>query len=129
MEASRTAIAALVVITVSCLAAAPFTLAAQPATGRIEGRIVLSPAAPVARAGEPNERPIKGRVVIVNDKRAIVARAESNDEGVFQIDLAPGRYTLHLEKPARIGRASDKEIVVSPGQTARTKITLDSGIR
>jgi carboxypeptidase family protein len=104
-------------------------LAAAPASGNIDGRIVLSPAVPVEHVGTPSERPIAGRVAIIGPAGAVVAEVNSDADGAFHVSLPPGRYVLRLESPGRPGRAADQAVTVASGRATNAVITYDAGIR
>jgi len=98
-------------------------------TGRIDGRIVLSPAMPVSRIGEANERPIAGHVAVIDQRGAVAAQVASDQAGNFHVDLPPGHYTLRLETSSRIAHSPPVETTVIAGRVTKTVVTLDSGIR
>jgi hypothetical protein len=98
-------------------------------TGRIDGRIVLSPAMPVSRVGEANERPMAGQVAVVDQRGTVAVQVASDQTGNFHVDLPPGHYTLRLESSGRIGRSSPVEVTVTAGHVTETVVTVDSGIR
>ena len=112
----------------AAMLAAP-ALAAAPASGRIDGRLILSPAVPVERPGTPNERPIRGRVAVIGPSGAVVAEADTGADGAFHVSLPPGRYVLRLESPGRPGRAADQPVTVTAGGATNATITYDAGIR
>ena len=98
-------------------------------TGRIDGRIVLSPAMPVSRVGEVNERPMAGQVTVVDERGAVAAQVASDQAGNFHVELPPGHYTLRLESPTRIGHSSRVETTVTAGRVTKAVVVFDSGIR
>ncbi len=104
-------------------------LAATPASGRVDGRIVLSPAVPVEHVGTPSERPIAGRVAVIGASGAVVAEAVAGRDGAFHVSLPPGHYILRLLSPGRPGRAADQRVTLAPGRTTKAVITYDAGIR
>lgn len=106
-----------------------FARAHAARTGRIDGRIVLSPAEPVSRVGRPNERGIPGRVRITNQTGETVAVVSSDPDGRFRIDLPLGQYTLHLERRPGPGRAPDRHVAVQADKTTKVVIPYDAGIR
>src|SRR5712691_8625376 len=62
-------------------------------TSGIEGQILLGPTCPVERQGMPCERPYKATVVVWNAARTQkVLTFSADDEGRFQVSLAPGDY-------------------------------------
>jgi hypothetical protein len=114
---------------VAALSLVSVTLGWASETGRVEGLIVLSPATPLSRPGVPNQWPIRGRVAVIDRQGNVVAHADSNEAGVFRLDLMPGSYTLHLESTGSFGRATDVQVSVVAGQATKVVITYDAGIR
>jgi hypothetical protein len=97
--------------------------------GRVEGRVVVSPATPVQRFGEPNDRPFTGQLAIINEHQVVVARVNTTADGAFGIDLPPGHYTLRPNPVSPIGRVMNNKVTVSAGQIAKSLIVYDVGIR
>ncbi len=110
------------------LAAAPLAASATD-LGMVEGRVVLSPAAPVQRMGELNERPFKGHFAIVNDQGAVVAQVESDNHGAFRVALRPGRYTIRRDPASVIGKVEKGAFVVRAGEITKMLVIYDAGIR
>lgn len=103
-------------------------VAAEP-TGRIDGRLLVSSAAPGGQPGKVNAHGIKGRIEILDAKGAIVATAEADDDGKFSAELAPGSYVVHLAEPSRPGGAADQKTIVAEGRVTYVYVTYDAGIR
>jgi hypothetical protein len=98
--------------------------------GRVEGRVVVSPATPpVQRFGEPNERPFKGQLAVINEHQVVVANINTTGDGAFAIDLPPGHYSLRPNPVSPIGRIMNNEVIVSAGQITKARIIYDIGIR
>jgi hypothetical protein len=68
-------------------------------------------------------------VAVIDQQGNIVAHVDSNEAGVFRLDLMPGSYTLHLESTGSFGRAKDAQVSVIAGQATKVVITYDAGIR
>ncbi len=99
--------------------------------GAWKGRIILSPASPVARQGEPNQRPIQGQVAVIDASGTVVTEIASDSQGVFTIDLPVGHYMLRLENMGGMGafQPQPELVTVQKGQVTSVVLTFDSGIR
>jgi hypothetical protein len=97
--------------------------------GRVEGRVVVSPATPVQRFGDSNERPFNGQLVISNEHQVVVAKINTTADGAFGIDLPSGHYTLRPNPASPIGRVMNNDVTVSAGQITKSLIIYDVGIR
>jgi hypothetical protein len=119
----------LVAFALSC---GPDDEAAKP-TSAVAGRVFIG-SCPAASPGEPPceaDRVGGVRLVVYDAEGNEVASAESDDEGAFQIPLAPGSYmlvptdvpppALDIEKPI--------EFRVRPDSTTRIRVLLDTGVR
>jgi hypothetical protein len=106
----------------------------QPrAVSGIDGQALVGPTYPVSRPGVPNTRPLPGAVISVEtaDGSTEVARTTADQNGDFQIRLAPGRYLL-VPRPPKPGeyfpRGTPQLVVVVTGEYAHVTVTYDSGI-
>lgn len=85
---------------------------------------------PVCREGVPCDGVYKDAKVVVRAKSgAVVARATSDSNGDFQVDVAAGAYTVGIAVEGPLPHCAETEAVVSKGQTAQVTIDCDSGIR
>jgi hypothetical protein len=66
---------------------------------------------------------------VIDQEGNVVAHVDSNEAGVFRLDLMPGTYNLHLESTGSFGRAKDAQVSVMAGQATKVVITYDAGIR
>ena len=102
--------------------------AAPPDTG-VEGQVWIGPMCPVVREGEPcPDSPYQATLTITKSNGRRVAQVESDADGYFQINLAPGEYILHPEMDG-ISHASEQTFAVQDGVFTFLTVNYDSGIR
>jgi len=101
--------------------------------GYVEGRVALTPMCPVKKESMPCNVPpeaYRAREILLSSGREIVARIHPDGRGTFRIKVAAGSYVANIN---RVGADSSsdvpREIQVSPGETMRLDITIDTGIR
>ena len=100
--------------------------------GTIRGSVVLAPTCPVESTQSPCPgHPLAGVPVrVVDEDGDVWASAVSDDEGAFEIDVAPGSYLLTAsidEDPAR--SVTPVRVLVRAGDVVRSDVVVDSGIR
>ena len=97
----------------------------------LEGVISISPiqAGPL-RAGAPESRPFSGAAFVVKGEHGLTDSFTTDEQGHFQISLAPGHYSVSLkgEKPA-IGHFGPFEADVVAGQMKKVQWECDAGTR
>jgi uncharacterized delta-60 repeat protein len=105
----------------------------QARTG-IQGVAMVGPVSPVARPGVPNTRPLPGAVITVKRTQGgpVIARTVADQQGRFQIDLAPGTYLI-VPLPPRPGqtlpRGIPQTVKVTDKGVISVVVSYDSGIR
>lgn len=98
--------------------------------GTIVGHVTLGPIMPVCREGVPCDGVYKDANIEVRTKSGTVAaRAKTDANGDFRVDVPAGTYTVGVAVEAMLPRCSEAEAVVSKGQTVQVAIDCDSGIR
>ncbi len=104
--------------------------------GTLEGTVTIGPLRPGERAGEPSPSPppelCRQQEFRVLDEagRTELLRFKAGPDCGFRVELAAGRYRLDYVGP-RPALAKDlpKVIEMRPGETTRTEIHIDTGIR
>ena len=107
--------------------------ASAPAQGTLSGTVVAGPTCPVERADQPcPPRPVPNRQVMIETASGTVVTSATTDQnGHFQVALAPGTYEVRVApgtSPFPIQRAR-QSVTITAGQTLKIQIELDTGIR
>lgn len=107
----------------------------QPQSGSgagIEGVITFGPTqgGPI-RADAPSSKPLANTAFVVeNEQGADIASFTTDDQGRFQVPLAPGRYTVSKKDKKRgIGHFGPFDVDVVPGKMTKVQWECDTGIR
>jgi hypothetical protein len=101
----------------------------------IQGTAIVGPISPVTRPGVPNSQPLPGAVIEIEtaDGSSVVTTVTADQNGNFQVALAPGTYLL-VPLPPKSGPAMYVEgfqqtVVVGPGpDMTNVTVQYDSGI-
>ncbi len=123
----------LLVLTLSaCSLISPANPTPTPTSGII-GIVTQGPMCPgPVRVGDnscPNQ-PYQATIIVLDANNAQVAQIRTDSNGVFQLNLAPGTYTLHpLPGNNPLPRAADQVVEVSPDQYIQVSIVYDTGMR
>jgi hypothetical protein len=114
----------------------PATAASSASMGYLEGHASIGPLQPVQRVGVPAPTPspaaCTARGLVVFDARtdAEATRFDLGSDCTFRVALLPGSYRVELQ---RRGIDSSKDlpqtVTISPAQTTRLDINIDTGIR
>jgi Carboxypeptidase regulatory-like domain len=105
---------------------------AQEALGTLEGRITRGPLTPVERLGIPNSAPVaRARLGIATPTRQKITTVESNSEGEYSVQLAPGTYLVTVISPAGAFNRPNPPLTVTvkANKPTHLDIRLDTGIR
>jgi len=103
--------------------------------GTLTGQVTIGPLTPVLREGEASPTPAPevyaARQIVIYRANGTkeVARAEINPQGVYQIELPAGTYVVDLNLISDHAAGLPATIEISPGQTTRLDIDIDTGIR
>lgn len=98
--------------------------------GGLYGQILIGPTCPVVQINNPcPDMPFQATVTVLDAGGQIVTEFQSDALGNFQVNLAPGAYTLRPEPTTKLTRAPEQTVTVTAGQLRLVMIKYDSGIR
>ena len=107
--------------------------------GFLQGRVAIGPLCPVERippnpSCQPTEETYASRQIAVwtSDKKTKAAQIEPGPEGMYRMELPAGDYVVDFEKQQPFGVGGSNlpaAIVISPRETTKLDIIIDTGIR
>ncbi len=85
----------------------------------------------VIEGQECPDQPYQATLTVYNLAGRQVVRFQTDEQGDFNVPLAPGDYILHPETPedAPLPFAEEQHFTVLPGEYTRLIVQYDSGIR
>lgn len=99
----------------------------------ISGQVLMGPVCPgPVRVDEPcPDEPFSATFYVFDDQENQVASFQSDEGGLFQIYLIPGRYTIVPDESAPIMRATQQkyEVVVRDKEITQVTLIYDTGQR
>jgi hypothetical protein len=98
----------------------------------VRGQVLLGPTCPVVQEGSPcPDEPLGGVEVRALANGEAIAQTTSGEDGRFELDLPPGRYTLEaVVGPDGPGMFSKPvAVTVTAGAFVEVVVPVDSGIR
>lgn len=103
----------------------------QPGQASIHGVVTLSPTCPgPQRPGQVCEKPYADAAVVILDPQGkVVGSTMTNSAGIFNISVAPGAYTVHIDTPGLLPYCPDTPVKAPDGGIASVRINCDTGIR
>jgi hypothetical protein len=106
------------------------TAAAPPGTG-IEGTVMVGPVqGGPAKAGVPDSAPLANTSFVVETPAGEVATFKTDQHGHFRVELAPGKYTIKMQKPRMKGAGCGlSDIEVAAAGFKKVSLNCDTGIR
>lgn len=101
-----------------------------PTGSGVEGQVFIGPMCPVVQEGQecPNQ-PYQAALTVLSPNGRKIVQVRTDEEGKFEIPLAPGEYILHPESPNGLPFGSDQNFVVEAGRFTDIVVNYDSGIR
>ena len=121
-------LAPLILLTLACgLFAAPV-----PTDSGITGKALVGPMCPVVREGEEcPDQPYEATITVNDLQGRKIVQFQTDEQGNFNVPLAPGEYILHPEPPEGMPLpfADEQRFSVIPGEYTRLIVLYDSGIR
>jgi len=125
---NKTLLAPFILLILSC----GFFGQPAPADSGIAGKALMGPMCPVVREGMAcPDMPYQATITINSLEGRKIVQFQTDEEGNFNIPLAPGDYVLHPETPERkpFPFAGEQRFTVLPGEYTRLIVSYDSGIR
>lgn len=107
--------------------------AASSSAGILEGRVQILRSGGANLADDTARKPEKvpladyPLVVLSKDGKTEIARVASDSEGRFHVSLPAGDYVLDVKQHGRL-RVTARPFTVSPGQTVRVDMTVESAV-
>jgi hypothetical protein len=102
----------------------------QPSDSGIEGVVTIGPICPVVQENVPcPDQPYPAALTVLTASGKKVTQFQTDQQGRFRVDLAPGDYVLHPESPNGLPFAEDIPFRVDAHKFTRLEVSYDSGIR
>lgn len=102
----------------------------RPLDNGIEGTVTIGPMCPVMQEDVPcPDQPYQATLTVLTTSGEKVTQFHTDENGRFQIELAPGDYVLHPESPNSMPFAADISFTVIEHKFTLLEISYDSGIR
>ncbi len=105
---------------------------AQEQTSGIKGKVFRGPVRPGPQTEtEPDELPFRALFHVRDTEGNEVGRFESNDDGEFEIVLAPGDYLIVPDETAPLMAPTNQahKVEVREGEVVEVTLRFDTGIR
>ena len=119
---------ALIFLILAACAPKP-TISKNSDTG-VEGIATIGPMCPVMRIDTPcPDKPFQATLTVFTTSQQKVTQLQTDANGHFKIELAPGNYILHPESKNIMPHANDIPFTVTAGAFTQVNISFDSGIR
>ena len=103
-----------------------------PTDSGVTGKALVGPMCPVMFEGqECPDQPYQATITVISPEGRKIIQFQTDEQGNFQVPLAPGEYILHPESPEGVPFpfADEQRFVVLPGEFTRIIVLFDSGIR
>jgi hypothetical protein len=104
----------------------------EASSSGVRGQVLLGPTCPVVQEGSPcPDEPLGGVEVRALADGEVTAQTTSGEDGRFELELPPGRYTLEaVVGPDGPGMfAKPVAVTVTAGAFVEVVVPVDSGIR
>ncbi len=94
----------------------------------LRGTVLLCPGPPDPEStAQPCDTPYKAQLAILDGDGKVVTKVTSGDDGRFQLDLAPGEYTLAPQNGDPYPTAPSMPVIVVAGQYTDVQVNYDNG--
>ena len=113
-------------------AAPPVEPAAQRQSSGIRGKVLRGPLAGGPLVGDqPDEAPFRATFIVTDGDGNEVGRFQSDDDGSFELALAPGDYVIVPEASAPVFRPEQQQqaVTVPEGEMVELTLRYDTGMR
>ena len=121
---------AVLLVVAACGPGGPSAVPSAPLDSGIRGFVQLGPTCPVETRDVPCTTPYVAVLVILDLDDREVTRISSNDEGLFQVLLPPGEYTVAPTPGGdSLPSAPPQAVSVVAGSFTEIEINYDTGIR
>lgn len=103
---------------------------APPSTG-IEGTVTVGPVqGGPAKKGVADSAPMANTSFFVETPAGKVATFQTDEHGHFRVELAPGKYTIRIQKPQMKGPGCGlPDVEVTAAGFKKVSLNCDTGIR
>ena len=112
----------------------PTDVSSEP-HGRLAGTVKIGPFCPVEQQGNPCPTPPSAystrKVLIYDEQRTrVLFTVDIDSQGLYSIDLVPGRYVVDLRKNGLDHSADVPKVVdIHANTVTRVDVDIDTGIR
>jgi hypothetical protein len=133
MIPARRFLIALVAVTVFCspvFRVQAFGASSASTTG-IEGTVSVGPIqGGPSRQGVPDSAPMANMPFVVENAAGLVTTFTTDEHGHFRVALAPGKYTIKIQKPQMKGLGCGlPDIEVTAAGFKKVNLNCDTGMR
>ncbi len=104
----------------------------EPSITGLEGRVLKGPMCPGPQTAQAcPDQPFSAWFEVFDDQQKLVTCFETNQDGLFEVALPPGTYTLVPDESAPIYRPHTQPQIVTVQPDGMTTVILnfDTGIR
>ena len=96
----------------------------QAGSGGLQGTVSRGPITATCVQGKPCSAPARGVTLSFSRGGSVVAHTKTNEDGIYRVGLAAGRYFVTGARPVR-----PQQVSVGSGGFRRVDFTIDTGIR
>jgi len=99
-------------------------------TSGVEGHVTVGPTCPVVQIDNPcPDKPYQATLSILDKRGKNILKFQTDANGYYHTQLAPGDYILRPESPGVMPHAPEQPFTVSPDEFTTVDVVYDSGIR
>ena len=104
----------------------------EPSVTGLEGRVLRGPMCPGPQTDQGcPDQPFSAWFDVFDDQQKHVTRFQTDEDGLFEVELRPGVYTLVPDESAPIlqPHLQQQTVTVQPDGMTTVTLTFDTGIR